>query len=376
MSFFVYLCDERIIPYYWMTKIKKMKKTLQRFCYVSRNYYNMTSAGNKAKIDYEEILTRQGARNVGLPRRVSSNKIMAFFYNLVSVVISCFRMKRGDIMVIQYPLKKYFSFLCKITHIKRAHVLVLIHDLGSFRRKKLTMEHEIRRLSHADYVIATNEVMAEWLRQHGLEIPVDSLGLHDYLSFSCARPHDSESLGGEWNLVYAGSLNVRKNAFIYQLPALGQHVHLHLYGNAINLDSVLRDNHIEWHGYMSSDDFIERVEGDFGLVWDGDSLECCEGDFGSYLRYNTPHKASFYLKAGLPLIVWSQSAIAPLVRKLQIGVVVDSLKNLDTCLCQITPCVYAAMRKNVDNVSRRIGDGEFLQNALRRALDVMGWVDV
>ncbi len=349
-----------------------MKIQQRRLCYVSRNYYDMTSAGNKAKTDYEEILSRYGARNIGLPRKVSSSKIGAFFYNLASVVISGSRVKRGDIMVIQYPLKKYFSLLCKIAHIKHARVLVLIHDLGTFRRKKLTVTQELQRLSHADYVIATNEVMAEWLRQQGLKIPVGSLGLHDYLSSSCAKLHVPESPCGVWNVVYAGSLNLRKNAFIYQLPTLGQQVRLHLYGNATNLDSILHDGSIEWHGYMSSDDFIAGVKGDFGLVWDGDSLDCCEGDFGSYLRYNTPHKASFYLKAGLPLIVWSHSAIAPIVRKLQIGVVVDSLKELDASLGQITPQVYAQIQKNVDDVSRRIGNGEFLITALRQALEVMG----
>lgn len=51
-----------------------------RLCYISRNYYNLTSAGNKAKTDYERILDSMGATNIGLPCRVSSNKIQAFFY--------------------------------------------------------------------------------------------------------------------------------------------------------------------------------------------------------------------------------------------------------------------------------------------------------
>lgn len=348
-------------------KIEK-KAMPQRLCYVSRNYYDMTSAGNKAKTDYEEILSRHGARSIGLPRKVSSSKVGAFFYNLASVAVSGIRMKRGDVIVIQYPLKKYFSLLCRIAHARRTRVLVLIHDLGAFRRKKLTVVHELQRLAHADYVIATNEVMAEWLRQQGLKIPVGSLGLHDYLSSSCAAPHIFELQRKDWNVVYAGSLNLRKNAFVYHLPDIGQHVLFHLYGNSTDLSSISDCSQIVWHGYMPSEDFIAGVKGDFGLVWDGNSLDCCDGDFGTYLRYNTPHKASFYLKAGLPLIVWSQSAIAPIVRQLQVGVVVDSLKELGTVLDQITPLAYAEMQKNACDVSCRIGNGEFLMEAVRKAL--------
>ncbi len=347
--------------------------TSQRLCYVSRNYYDATSAGNKAKTDYEKILECHGARSIGLPRKVSSGKVGAFFYNLASIVISGIRMKRGDVIVIQYPLKKYFTIICKMAHLRRAHVLVLIHDLGTFRRKKLTVAQELQRLSHADYIIATNEVMADWLRQQGLKIPVGSLGLHDYLSSSCAKPHVSEPKKGEWNIVYAGSLNMRKNAFVYQLPTLSQHVVFHLYGNSTDLSSIWDKPNIVWHGYMPSEIFISGVRGDFGLVWDGDSLDCCDGAFGSYLRYNTPHKASFYLKAGLPLIVWSQSAIAPVVRQLKIGVVVSSLKEIDAVLGQITPPAYADMQKNVSGVSRRIGNGDFLMAAVRKALEEMGY---
>ena len=33
----------------------------KRLCYISRDYYNQTSAGNKAKTDTEETLVEMGA---------------------------------------------------------------------------------------------------------------------------------------------------------------------------------------------------------------------------------------------------------------------------------------------------------------------------
>ena len=39
----------------------------RRLCYISRTYYNQTSAGNKAKTDYEKELHSMGAASIGLP---------------------------------------------------------------------------------------------------------------------------------------------------------------------------------------------------------------------------------------------------------------------------------------------------------------------
>jgi len=41
----------------------------RRLCYISRTYYNQTSAGNKAKTDYEKVLHSMGAASIGLQNR-------------------------------------------------------------------------------------------------------------------------------------------------------------------------------------------------------------------------------------------------------------------------------------------------------------------
>lgn len=56
----------------------------RRLCYISRTYYNQTSAGNKAKTDYEKVLHSMGAASIGLPCKIDNNKFLAFFYNLAS----------------------------------------------------------------------------------------------------------------------------------------------------------------------------------------------------------------------------------------------------------------------------------------------------
>lgn len=64
-----------------------------RLCYISRNYYNLTSAGNKAKTDNEDTLDEMGAVNLGLHRTVRNSKIIAFSLILqeFSVPAYCFK---------------------------------------------------------------------------------------------------------------------------------------------------------------------------------------------------------------------------------------------------------------------------------------------
>lgn len=336
-------------------------------CYLSRNYYNSTSAGNKAKSDYEDILAAAGARNIGLGRSYSPSKIRAFALNLAGVAKAAASLRRGDTLVLQYPVKKYFGFMCRVARLRGARTVTFIHDLGSFRRRALSPHHEIARLSQTDAVISANEAMSEWLRLHGLDRPIVAMGLHDYLSDARPQP-GCEVPRMPLNVVYAGSLNARKNSFLALLCALPKTWDLHIFGNMPETDSRMYER-VTLHPYMDSDAFISHAGGGFGLVWDGDSLEACTGCFGEYLRYNSPHKASFYLRAGMPLIVWSQSALAPIVKAEGIGLAVESLTDLDRMLAAVTEANYEAMRRAVGRVSERLASGGNFMAALSSAME-------
>lgn len=353
--------------------LKKKKQMTHRLTYISRCYRNLTSAGNKAKIDNETTMQEMGFVNVGLPKVVRGNGLFVFFYDLASVLKACLSMRRGDILLLQYPVKKYFSFLCRVAHLHGARVIAIIHDLGSFRRRKLTIKKEIRRLSNADCVIASNEAMEHWLKGNGLAVETAALGLFDYRSDAKPSFDTDLFLQGKGRkplfcVVYAGSLNPRKNAFFLSLPSVIRGFQPHIYGKGDSMPSLKSDSRIVFHGFTPADDFIAHVEGDFGLVWDGDSLDSCTGAFGEYLRYNSPHKASFYLRAGLPVIVWKEAAIAPIIEREGVGFSISSLHELPDRLAAITPSDYAAMRQKACSLAKKLNTGYFFRKAVEKAL--------
>lgn len=336
--------------------------------YLSRNYRDTNSAGNKAKTDIEDIMADMGFRNAGSPRSFHHGSARAFLATLASVLKTPMNLRRGDILVIQYPLKKYFTLLCRMAHMRDTKVVTLIHDLGSFRRKALSPRHEISRLSNADYIIAHNASMRNWLLEHGLKKPVGELEIFDYLSASEGLSHSSPAPGEAWVVNYAGSLAMRKNAFLYTLGSKLHDTRITLYGYGFSITDAAGADRFDCAGFTPSDRLIATAAGQFGLVWDGNSTAACEGAFGEYLRYNNPHKTSLYLRCNLPVIVWSQSAMAPFVKENGIGLCVDSLDNLDTTLAAVTSERYGAMAQAAAAMSHRLASGHYTRRALSEAI--------
>ena len=374
---------------------------MSRLCYISRNYYGLSGAGNKAKTDIERTLQEMGARNLGLRTTLYDNKVVAFVLNLVGIVKMMFCIRKGDRLVLQYPVKKYFTFICRVAHWRKAQIIVIIHDLMSLHRKRVTLETELSRLSRGDVIIASNEKMQQWLAAQGLQRPMTALGLFDYRSPSPTPPQGrgaqlplspenpaakyfqqsspsakqimppslGEGLGV--GLVYAGALVMRKNSYLLELANKATHFTLHIYGNADGLPGIEKAPRAVCHPFTPADEFIRSAEGDFGLVWDGDSLETCQGDFGEYLRYNSPHKVSFYLRAGLPVIIWREAAVASIIEQEGIGITIASIAELEQRLQTLTTEDLQRMRQNVARVSQRLASGQYFREALAAALPLV-----
>lgn len=339
-------------------------------CYLSRNYKDLNGAGNKAKTDIEQIMTSMGFKNIGLKHTFYHNQVISFFLTLAGVIKAVFCLRKGDVLLLQYPLKKYFAFLCNAAHLKGCKVIILIHDLGSFRRKKLTIPQEIRRLNHADYAIALNPSMQKWMKEHGCTMPTGSLGIWDYLSQSHCPSRIAAPTS--YKVVYAGALNRRKNAFLYQWGNYIKHYEVSLYGTEPDANSMAGKEHFDIKGFAQFDRLIASADGHFGLVWDGDSVQTCSGNFGEYLQFNNPHKTSLYIRCGLPVIIWDKAALAPFILRHHIGFCIGSLEELDTKLDSLSPEEYLQMRANVLQMSNDLSEGHYFRQAVSAALEAVG----
>ena len=102
---------------------------------------------------------------------------------------------------------------------------------------------------------------------------------------------------------------------------------INLYGVGIDKDI---NNKIKYLNKYSPDELPNKIVGDLGLIWDGNYDESDENEgFKNYTKYNNPHKLSCYIAAGLPVIVWEQSAVADFVNKYNIGYTIKNLYDIN-----------------------------------------------
>ena len=77
------------------------------------------------------------------------------------------------------------------------------------------------------------------------------------------------------------------------------------------------------------------------------------------------------MRAGLPVIVWRESAMAPFVCDNGLGIAVGSLSELPERLRAITDDEYAALKKNAMSMKDKLNDGYHFRRAVEAALKTL-----
>ena len=164
-------------------------------------------------------------------------------------------------------------------------------------------------------------------------------------------------------IIYAG--NLKKSQFLEEMFRKNEHVEFNLYGDGWNevLDEFKNAN---YQGSFLPDVVIEKLKGKFGLIWDGESVKGCTGVVGEYIKINNPHKMSLYIAAGIPVIVWNKAAVAKFVKQYNIGLIVESIDNLEEYISNISDKYYDEMIKNVKKLREKIVEGYFFEEVLKK----------
>jgi hypothetical protein len=266
-------------------------------------------------------------------------------------------------------LSKFFGYITTIVAFKKCKLIIIIHDVKYLMGKSSDLKGEMAKFNRADFLILHNDSMIKWFKENGCTAQLVSLELFDYL-------HESKkhaTLNTPYDVVFAGGLGKEKSEFLYSMDELHPSSYtLKLYGNGFNASEIKNDNSIlNYQGVFSPDEVIDQIEGSFGLIWNGNALDSCSGDFGNYLLYNNPHKTSLYLLCGLPVIVWKKAAIAAFIEKEEIGITLNSLAELDETLKNLNPEDYAKMVSNVEKIKTKVSSGHYLSQALQKVMKLL-----
>lgn len=331
-----------------------------RYYITVHNEGGQFNATAKAPADVSAILKREGWHEVIIKRKQNKNIIVYRFSCLFEALKLVLRFRPEDELLIQLPQNKYIAFWLKYSLFRHPKVSVLIHDLDELRNENTKTDYSLMKQAYK--VIAHTETMKDYLIKKGvLSNQIYVLHFFDYIAL---KKRITASQYGN-SVTFAG--NLMKSNFIKKLKDIDglKEIEFFLYGASCP-DGIVGGSNIHYMGKFSPDD-ISIIEGDWGLVWDGDDIETCSStsgaNVGNYLRYNASHKISLYLAAGMPLIVWKDSGIANYVEKNNLGVTISSLNEIPKAISSAQSRVYL-IKKAVEVFSKKVRNGEMLKEAM------------
>lgn len=318
-------------------------------------------AGYKARIDVLKIMKYNNIGVVNV-QALSSGKSIRGIYERVSNAINLFlTLYRNEFMVfINYPnINIYLRVLFLLKKISNIKIIAIVHDVDSLRGIKNKDKIFLRKF---DVCISHNEKMSAYLYDMGVCTYVN-INLFDYLVDNNDDVYQDFNLKRDVKIVFAGNLNKEKSGFLYKCEYT-----LDLWGKGYDKSKV---NH-NYLGVFDPDSptvFLEEYSGKmaFGLIWDGDDTQQCCGPYGKYLKYNNPHKTSFYLSQNIPVIVWENAAIADFVLKNKCGIVISSLNCLGEKMNELKKTGrYAVLKNNAVRIGSEVRSGKYLTTAMRK----------
>ena len=327
-------------------------------------------AGGKAPRDVYEIASRCGFRKVFVSRETSKTKwkrcLFAVWWIIKSFFLSVMIARRA-IVLVQFPAgylrgRLGYYLLAMLRKIKGVKIVTLVHDVDALRygyNDVQSVDFVSRIMMVSDKLIVHNQRMADWFVAQGVcDCKLIRLGIFDYLTDADMPdvPKDFHSV------IVAGNLDADKTGYLAGLREIAD-VHWLLYGPFFDSARCCGEN-VDYVGCYPADELPMKLVGGFGLVWDGPSIETCDGGFGGYLRYNNPHKLSLYLASGVPVVVWNEAAEAALVLREGVGITVGSLREIGAALKSVGEDEYSAMRRRAQKFGTRLRNGEFLTAAL------------
>jgi hypothetical protein len=343
--------------------------------FIQEHLHREVFHGGISNVFVEKILLSRGYKAIEFPGTFDfslPSKLKRFIYLLKML----FSIQAGDIVVFQFPLyARIHLLLLKLLRKKGVHIVCLITDIEGMRILDTDMlAKEKRILSGFSLFISHNKRMTEWLRS--VVIPrargamVVEIGFFDYLA-TPAKQYRHRSM----QIAFAG--NLEKSPFIQhleQVQATCANTTFLIYGPGYPKHLPFPANAV-FKGILPPNDLVQHIEGSFGLLWDGGDISNCTGHYGEYLSYNSPHKLSLYILAGIPLIVPDMSASALLVKQYGIGITIKQLGDIEQAINTITDAEYKLMVDNTRSLANDISKGNRLEGALNELLEKLMKID-
>ncbi|NEW65575.1 sugar transferase [Carnobacteriaceae bacterium zg-84] len=253
-----------------------------------------------------------------------------------------------DIVFVQFPTWNGMEFdkklIYKLKLYNRLKLIIFVHDVIPlmFDGNYYLMDETIELFNLADALILPTAKMYERLKEAGLKNErVIFQQIWDFTHHLTLNKPSFKKI-----VHFAGQARKFEFCNNWHLDYV-----LRLYGS----DAELKEGvNVQFRGWHNRDQLLLALsEGGFGLVWS-------ENNFWSqYMTMNVSYKISTYLSAGIPIIARKGISNQQLIEENGLGIIVDSLEELNHVLSEMTEQRYQELVTNVEQFSYLLQNGYF-----------------
>lgn len=320
-----------------------------------------TDATVKPKEDFLNFIEEIDGRRLSILRTDYSKfsreeKLQRFAGEMESVAA-------GDIVFHQSPVYMHLGnerLVLKHLKEKGACVIIVIHDLDYIRRRNDNLKYLFgEMLTFVDGIIVTSKKMQEQIvRDFGYSGTFVHRGPWDYLD---AMPISPKKYAMKVHL----TANITNTPFISKLP---EGISWQVYGPGKKIELP---EQVTYNGSFYFQELDLHMKEGFGLIWYGDEITDSIDSTGivDYLEYIWPHKLSYYLQNGLPVIVHEKYYCADFVKKNNLGIVVHSLEEVASRIEELGEEGYQQMCNNCAEIGLLLKSGHFSKLACLEMID-------
>ncbi len=243
----------------------------------------------------------------------------------------------------------------------------ILEDIDPLRDEEMSANDRKRGLESLNSnkgIISQNKKMTQFLIDQGIQVDTVELNALDFLVSDYEEKKQKKS--NHRVIAYGGNLSSEQAGFLSHLPMSKSNNGIKYYIYGIGEMSKKLSSNAIYCGGFSAEESIDKLEGDWGLVWNNDGSKLNKGGQNSYYEYVCPHKLSMYAICGMPIIVGKKSAMADFVIDNKCGIVINNLEEIEKKLDSISQREYCEYQKNITKIASKMASGFYTQNAIHK----------
>lgn len=327
------------------------------------NLYGMAreSTATIAQNAVQKIASQLGFRELGIYFYHASAETVEERSRRLDGILASVSM--GDVVIFQTPtwngieFEREFLAKLKALHVK---IVIFVHDVIPlmFKQNAFLLDDYISLYNMADSIILPSAVMRKRLVQNGLT--VNNVLFQEMWD----HPHDLHLYNPTFkkSIYFAGNLSRFR-----ELQTWSGTVPLIIFSNE---DQFPTSEQVHIAGWKTDEEMLlELSKGGFGLVW---STHQNEDQNLDYYSMNLSYKLSTYLAAGIPVIIPSTLSNSAFIVEQGLGLVADSLEEVNALVEQLSEETYIEMCRRVQYFSFLLSQGFFAKQFLLKAVFELG----